>query len=93
MFDQYAAELFSKNINLMVPWYLMASYAYYEQSDPILSDAFYDDLSKTMLTVWDDIVHWHKDYITVDMLNAGTYIGSYPGIVNGAVAALRKKLV
>lgn len=89
MFDQYAAEIFSKNINMMVPWYLMAAYAYYQQDNPILSDSFFDDLAKTLLVVWDDVEHQHKQYITLDMLNAGTYIGKYPGIVEGAVLELR----
>ena len=90
MYDNYAAELFSKNINLMVPWYLMAAYAYYAQDTPILSDSFFDDLAKTLLVVWDDVKHQHKHYITVDMLNAGTYIGEYPGIVEGAVKEIKK---
>ena len=89
MFDEYAAEIFSKNINMMVPWYLMAAYAYYEQDAPILSDSFFDDLAKTLLVVWNDVQHRHKDCITLDMLNAGTYIGKYPGIVEGAVEQLR----
>lgn len=89
MFDEYAAEIFAKNINMMVPWYLMAAYAYYEQDNPILSDSFFDDLAKTLLTVWNDVEHRHKEYITVDMLNAGTYIGKYPGIVEGAVLELQ----
>ena len=73
----------------MVPWYLMASYAYYVQDNPIFSDAFFDDLAKTLLVVWDDVEHRHKELITVDMLNAGTFIGDYPGIVKGAVDELR----
>ena len=89
MFDQYAAEIFSRNINMMVPWYLMAAYAYYEQDNPILSDSFFDDLAKTLLVVWDDVEHRHKQYISQDMLNAGTYIGKYPSIVEGAVNELR----
>jgi hypothetical protein len=89
MYDNYAAELFSKNINLMVPWYLMAAYAYYAQDTPILSDSFFDDLAKTLLTVWSDVKHHHKKYITEDMLRAGTYIGEYPGIVEGAVDSLK----
>jgi len=39
--DQYAAELFAKNQNMMVPYYLMASYAYYKEDDPIFSDSFF----------------------------------------------------
>jgi NAD-dependent DNA ligase len=89
LYDERAAEIFADNINMMVPWYLMAAYAYYEQDDPILSDSFFDDLAKTLLAVWDDVEHRHKPYITVDMLNAGTYVGKYPGIVEGAVKELR----
>ena len=89
LYDDYAAEIFADNVNMMVPWYLMAAYAYYKQDTPILSDSFFDDLAKTLLAVWDDVEHRHKQYITTDMLNAGTYIGEYPGIVKGAVEELQ----
>ena len=74
---------------MMVPWYLIAAYAYYKQDNPIFSDSFFDDLAKTLLAVWDDVEHRHKQYITLDMLNAGTYIGEYPGIVEGALEELQ----
>ena len=38
---------------------------------------------------WDDIEHFHKHYITPDMLEAGTYLGEYPSRVEGAVRSLR----
>jgi hypothetical protein len=85
MLDDYAAEIFADNINMMVPWYLMAAYAYYKQDEPILTDAFFDAMGKTMLERWDDINHYHKHLITVDDLAAGTYLGDYPSIVNGAL--------
>lgn len=91
MLDEHAANLFAKNINMLVPWYLMAAYSYYVNDDPILSDSFFDDMSKTLLTVWENIEHYHKHYITKDMLEAGTYIGEYPSIVEGAVADLRSR--
>ena len=91
MLDEHAAQLFAKNINMLVPWYLIAAYSYYVDDDPILSDSFFDDMSKTLLAVWDDVEHYHKHYITKDMLEAGTYIGEYPSIVKGAVADLRKR--
>ena len=89
-FDQHAAELFAKNINMMVPYYLMASYAYYKQDDPIFSDGFFDSMGKTMLACWDDIEHWHKKYITKHDLQAGTFLGKYPSRVEGALRSLRK---
>tara|TARA_B100000497_G_C7600230_1_gene360691 strand:- start:658 stop:924 length:267 start_codon:yes stop_codon:yes gene_type:complete len=85
-----AAELFAQNINMMVPWYLMASYAYYKQDDPIFSDAFFDNMGKTMLECWDDIEHWHKKYITKHDLQAGTFLGKYPSRVEGGLRSLRK---
>lgn len=90
MLDDYAAEIFADNINMMVPWYLMAAYAYYKQDEPILSDAFFDDMGKTMLEVWDDIDHLHKHLVTRDDLQAGTYLGDYPSRVKGAIEELKK---
>ena len=90
MLDDYAAEIFADNINMMVPWYLMASYAYYKKDEPILSDAFFDAMGKTMLERWDDINHFHKHLITVDDLRAGTYLGDYPSIIEGAIEELKK---
>ena len=90
MLDDHAAKLFAKNINMMVPWYLMASYAYYEQDDAIFSDGFFDDMGKTMLKCWDDIEHFHKEYITKGDLEAGTFLGKYPSRVEGGLQSLRE---
>ena len=89
MLDKYAAELFADNINMMVPWYILASYAYYVEDDPIVSDSFFDDMAKTLLTVWDEVEHRHKHLLSKDMLDAGTYIGEYPSIIEGALEDLR----
>ena len=86
----YAAELFAKNVNMMIPWYLMASYAYYKEDKPIFSDGFFDNMAKTMLECWDDIEHYHKDFVSKDDLKAGTYLGKYPSRVEGALRNLRK---
>lgn len=90
MLDNYAAEIFAKNTNMMVPWYLMAAYAYYKQDDPIFSDNFFDDMGKTMLEIWDDIEHFHKHLINTDDLTAGTYLGEYPERVVGGLQSVRE---
>lgn len=92
MLDDHAAEIFSKNINMMVPYYLMAAYAYYQEDDPIFSDHFFDSMAKTMLAVWDDIEHFHKHLINTDDLNGGTYLGEYPERVKGGLESLRKSV-
>ena len=91
MLDTYAAKIFEKNVNMMVPWYLMASYAYYVQDDAIFSDGFFDEMGKTMLAVWDDIEHFHKEHINKGDLEAGTFLGKYPSRVEGGLAEVRKK--
>lgn len=89
--DQHAAELFAKNQNMMVPYYLMASYAYYKEDNPIFSDAFFDEMGKTMLEIWDDIEHFHKHLISKGDLEAGSYLGEYPERVKGGLESLRKE--
>lgn len=74
---------------MSVPYYLMASYAYYVEDDPIFSDGFYDTLAKTILDNWDTITHRHRDVLSKDALEAGSFLGEYPSIVEGAVKSLR----
>lgn len=91
MLDSQAQEIFDDNINMMVPWYLMASYAYYVQDDAIFSDGFFDSIGKVMLERWDEIEHFHKEHITKGDLEAGTFLGKYPSRVEGGLDAVRKK--
>ena len=51
--------------NMLVPYYLMHSYLYYEINDSIITDYEYDE-------IWDSITHYHKHLIDVDALGAGT---------------------
>ena len=89
MLDSQAQEIFDDNINMMVPWYLMASFAYYKQDDSIFSDAFFDNMSKVMLERWDEIEHFHKHLIGTMDLVAGTYLGEYPNRVIDGLPHLR----
>jgi hypothetical protein len=91
LFDAYAQRLIDANINMTVPYYLMASYAYYVEDDPIFTDAFYDNLAKTILDNWDAITHWHKEHLSKDDLEAGSFLGDYPSIVQGALKSLREQ--
>ena len=77
----HVTSLISANNNMAIPYYLMASYAYYKEDDPIFSDDFYDMLSKKILNNWDTIEHYHKHLLDEDSLIAGTYLGEYPTIV------------
>lgn len=89
--ESKASEIISDNPNMMVPHYIMASYAYYVQDDPLYSDSFYDELAKTILDCWEGIDHYHKSYLNKDALKAGSYLGDYPSIIEGAVDEFRNR--
>ena len=72
--------------------YMMASYAYYVEDDPIITDAMFDQCAKNILEHWDTLEHPHKHLLSKDMLEAGTYLGKYPEIVKNAVANYRRIL-
>lgn len=85
-------QVISNNINMVVPYYLLASYAYYEEDDPIISDMLFDNMAKLFLEQYDNINHKHKSYITKDMLRAGSFSGKYPTIVQDALKSLRNEM-
>ena len=91
LFDVHSIKAGTANVNLYVPWYLMAAYAYYVEDDPIISDAVFDGMAKKMLEEWENITHQHKNLITVDDLRAGSLLlVDYPLRVIGAVETLKK---
>ena len=92
LFDVHMYKAVKRSVNLYVPWYLMAAYAYYVEDDPILSDAVFDGMARTMLEKWENITHQHKHCITVGDLRAGSLLlADYPSRVIGAVETLKKK--
>ena len=93
LLDKECLDIVDNNPNMMVPWYLMAAYAYYVEDEPILSDSIFDRLSKKMLKEWENIEHMHKEFITEDDLKAGTFLGEYPTRIEGAVKHLRNNLI
>ena len=89
MFDKHCGDLIDDNLNMTVPWYLMSAYAYYVEDRPILSDSYFDRLAKKMIDNWDNIEHMHKEVISMDMLQAGTFLGEYPSRGKYALQDLR----
>ena len=70
---------YQNNPNMLVPYYLMYSYAYYKENESLISDTEYDDICKQIIEKWDNITHWHKSLLTLDALKAGTgYHIEYP---------------
>lgn len=81
MYDTKVNKLIEKNQNMLVPWYLLASYAYYVLDSPLISDECYDNIVKMILKKWIFIDHYHKHFLDYDSLKAGTFLGAYPTIV------------
>jgi len=85
---------YQNNPNMLVPYYLMYSYAYYKENESLISDTEYDDICKQIIEKWDNITHWHKSLLTLDALKAGTgYDIEYPNRVISAAKLLIKKSV
>lgn len=82
-------QICSENINMYVPWYIMAAYAYYVEDDPILEDYMFDKMAVKILNHYDEIEHFHKEFLTKDALTAGTYLGEYPSRIKGALDEVR----
>ena len=85
---------YQNNPNMLVPYYLMYSYAYYKENESLISDTEYDDICKQIIEKWDNITHWHTSLLTLDALKAGTgYDIEYPNRVISAAKLLIKKSV
>ena len=84
--------IYHKNINMLVPYYLMYSYAYYQENESLIEDAEYDQICQDLITNWDDITHWHKALLNLESLKAGTgYDIKYPNRVVSAALSLIKE--
>jgi len=80
------------NKNMLVPYYLMFSYAYYKENESLIEDTEYDQICQDLITNWNDITHWHKRLLNLESLKAGTgYDIRYPErVVNAALALIKK---
>ena len=91
--EAYLKGLVSSNINLAVPIYLLLSYGYYTLDESLVSDTYYDSLSKLLLDNYETINHRHKHLITLESLEAGTLYDlkrdSYPSIVASSYQHLK----
>lgn len=92
MYDEYVLGLIASNLNMLIPWYLMACFAYYEEDNPIISDWVFDRMAKSLDNNWDTVQHRHKEYLTRSDVAAQTYLNpkGYPLMTKASVWSLRK---
>lgn len=72
--DDKVERLVSKNKCLLVPWYLILSYAYYYRDVSLVSDELYDRICKDLLAAINssEIEHRHLRLCDTGALAAGT---------------------
>lgn len=80
--------------NMLVPWYLITSYAYYHLDQSLVSDKVYDAICKLLLDEMDqfNIEHPNMDLIDPAALRAGTAfhlkIEDYPSRVRSVAEGM-----
>jgi hypothetical protein len=91
MIDEKVAEYLEKSPNLLVPWYLITSYAYYVLDEMIISDGLYDSICKWLLGALraGKVDHMHAYLCNEEALAAGTayHIAAYEYPSRAVVAA------
>lgn len=91
-YDSILDKLVEVSPNMMVPWFLMASYLYYHRDVSLLTDERYDRLCQDLQQAWPEVEHVHKKVISLEHLKAGTGYSiapeDYPTICTHAATQL-----
>ena len=75
-----------------VAMYLMASYAYYVEDDPIMNDWTFEEYGRKLYENY-DAYKAHPHCPSREDLEAGTYLGPYPRIVISALNHYRRHVL
>ena len=83
-------RIWEQNENMLIPYYLMFSYLYYEKNISLIDDAEFDGMCKTLLDKFDGLTHMHKHLVTKESLTAGTgYDIKYTNLIKDSADRLR----
>lgn len=94
--SNYVEFLTDENPNLLVPWYLIGSYAYYILDNPVLTDACYDAICQRLHDALDCFIieHDHMHLCDFEALAAGSGYhlseDDYPSRVKSVVARIHR---
>ena len=84
-------RIWDKNPNMLVPYYLMFSYLYYEKNITLIDDTEFDQMCKTLLDKYDDVEHMHKHLVKKESLTAGTgYDIKYTEMIKDSAMELQR---
>ena len=83
-------RVWKQNPNMLIPYYLMFSYLYYEKNISLIEDGEFDDMCKTLLEKLDSLTHMHKHLVKKESLTAGTgYDIKYTNLIKDSAMRLR----
>ena len=84
-------RIWDKNPNMLIPYYLMFSYLYYEKDIILIDDGEFDQMCKNLYDKYDDLEHMHKNLVSKGDLTAGTGYGiKYTNIIKESAMKLQK---
>ena len=84
-------RVWEKNPNMLVPYYLMFSYLYYEKDVSLIEDTEFDKLCQTLLEKYDNVEHMHKHLVSKESLTAGTgYDIVYTNMIKDSAMKLKE---
>ena len=76
---------------MLVPYYLMFSYLYYEKNVSLIEDTEFDKLCQTLLEKYDNVEHMHKHLVSKEALTAGTgYDIVYTNMIKNSAMQLKE---
>ena len=84
-------RIWETNPNMLIPYYLMFSYLYYEKNISLIDDGEFDKMCRTLLEKYDDLEHMHKHLVSKGDLTAGTGYGiKYTEIIKNSAMTLER---
>ena len=84
-------RIWDKNPNMLIPYYLMFSYLYYEKNITLIDDTEFDQMCKTLLDKYDELKHMHKHLVKKESLTAGTgYDIKYTEMIKDSAMKLQR---
>ena len=84
-------RVWEKNPNMLIPYYLMFSYLYYEKDISLIEDTEFDKLCRTLLEKYDSVEHMHKHLVSKESLTAGTgYDIVYTNMIKDSAMKLKE---
>ena len=86
-------EIDFNNPNMLLSFYLMASYAYYSLGRPMMSDMEFEEVTKVLHEKYEEVTHPHKNLVPKSALACCTAVGvEYPNIVKCSTMELLKEI-